>query len=75
MIRGFENVNFGGNFFFPYLSAVVRLSTDEPVVNGGGNRSARQKPPLNPKSLATFLHDPGGRKCQGNWQFCLLSGN
>ena len=29
---------------------------DLPVVSSGGNRSNQQKPPPNPKSLATYSH-------------------
>ena len=42
-----------GISIFVTFSATFWLSHDEPFVSGGGNRSTWQKPPPNPKSLAT----------------------
>ena len=45
--------------FLPYCG-----SRDSLVVTGGGNRSTQQKPPPNPKSLATFSHALAGLRTQ-----------
>ena len=36
------------------FSAIFKLIRNSPFINGGGNRSTRQKPRPDPKSLATF---------------------
>ena len=51
--------NFGISFFVTF-SAILRLSRDKSVVTRGGTGVPGEKPPPNPKSLATFSHVPDG---------------
>ena len=50
--RNWLNLEFGIYVFFLFFCHIA--SGDKPVVSDGGNRSNRQKPPFNPKSLATL---------------------
>ena len=51
--------------FFVTFSFILRLSCDQPVVSGVGNRSTWQKPPSRTKSLAIFSHARKKQKVKG----------
>ena len=55
-----------GISFFAMFSAILRISRDQPVVTGGGNRSTRRKPPPNPKSLVENVEETASKPSYSN---------